>query len=269
MPSTQQQWTEVALKFEQLWNFPHCIGAVDGKHVNMIAPPKSGSTFYNYKGFHSIVLMAVVDAEYKYLYIDVGCNGRISDGGVFSKCSLQQALDKNDLNLPTPRPLPGREVNIPFLLVSDDAFRMQTNLLKPYPGRSLSAGQRIFNYRLSRARRIVENVFGIMTKRFEVFSRPIKLNADKTTRVTLACCALHNFLVTKNPNYTATLVDHFDEHGNLVPGARANDSLSISELAVEEIPSSYICNEAKAIRQEFENYFMSPIGELPWQYKLL
>ena len=106
-------------------------------------------------------------------------------------------MDTNKLNLQTPRPLPGREVNIPFVLVADDAFRMQTNLLKPYPGRHLSAGQRIFNYRLLRARRIIENAFGIMMKRFEVFSSPIKLNANKTTRVTLACCALHNFLVTK------------------------------------------------------------------------
>ncbi|XP_039948597.1 protein ANTAGONIST OF LIKE HETEROCHROMATIN PROTEIN 1-like [Bactrocera tryoni] len=87
IPSTKEEWAEVASKFDLLWNFPNCIGAVDGKHVVMIAPAKSGSTFYNYKGTHSIVLMAVVDASYKYLYIDVGCNGRISDGGIFSKCS--------------------------------------------------------------------------------------------------------------------------------------------------------------------------------------
>ena len=59
--------------------------------------------------------MAVVDAEYKFLYIDVGCNDRISDGGVFSKCSLQLALDTNKLNLPSPRPLSGREDNVPFV----------------------------------------------------------------------------------------------------------------------------------------------------------
>ncbi|XP_046811158.1 protein ANTAGONIST OF LIKE HETEROCHROMATIN PROTEIN 1-like [Lucilia cuprina] len=195
--STQEEWNEVAFKFNNLWNFPNCIGAVDGKHVQMVAPPNSGSTFYNYKGTHSIVLMAVVDAEYNFLYVDVGCNGRVSDGGVFGNCSFQCALDNNDLNLPPPKPLPGRQASVPFVLVADDAFRMQKHLLKPYPGKSLSAGQRIFNYRLSRARRIVENAFGIMAKRFQVFACPSKLNAEKTTSITLACCALHNFLLKK------------------------------------------------------------------------
>lgn len=141
--------------------------------------------------------MAVVDAEYNFLYVDVGCNGRVSDGGVFGDCTFQRALNHNELNLPLSKPLPGRQANVPFVLVADDAFRMQKHLLKPYPGKSLSAGQRIFNYRLSRARRVVENAFGIMVKRFQIFSRPSKLNAEKTTSTTLACCALHNFLLKK------------------------------------------------------------------------
>ena len=85
-------------------------------------------------------------------------------------------------------------------------------------------------------------------KRFEVFSRPIKLNANKTTRVTLAYCALHNFLVTKYGNYIASLVHRFVEHGNLVVGAWVNNLLPIVESATETFPSFYICNEAKAIR---------------------
>lgn len=135
--------------------------------------------------------MAIVDAEYKFIYeyIDVDCNGRVSDGGVFDKSTFQHALNVNALALPSSRPLAGRGRSVPYVLVADDAFRTQTHLLKPYPGRNLSAGQRIFNYRLSRARRIVENVFGIMAKRFQVFSRPIHLNPTKATNVTTSCCA--------------------------------------------------------------------------------
>ena len=106
-------------------------------------------------------------------------------------------------------------------------------------------------------------------KRFEVFSRPIKLNANKTTRVTLACCALHNFLVTKNGNYIASLVHRFNEHGKLVVCAWVNNLLPPVESATEAFQSFNICNEAKAIRQEYENYFMSPTGELSWLYKVL
>lgn len=72
VPSTTEEWEEVAQKFNEYWNFLNCLGAVDGKHVVMIAPPDSGSVFYNYKGTHSIVLMAICDASYKFLYIDIG-----------------------------------------------------------------------------------------------------------------------------------------------------------------------------------------------------
>ena len=75
-PTTPEQWLEVSEKFESKWNIGNVIGALDGKHVAIKCPPNSGSLYYNYKGFHSIVLMALVDAEYKFLYIDVGANGR-------------------------------------------------------------------------------------------------------------------------------------------------------------------------------------------------
>ncbi|XP_039968205.1 uncharacterized protein LOC120779972 [Bactrocera tryoni] len=79
---TQEESNEVAFKFNKLLNFPNYIqvGAVDGKNVQIAAPPNSGCKFYNYKGTHRIVLMAVVDAKYNFLYIDVGCNGRVADG---------------------------------------------------------------------------------------------------------------------------------------------------------------------------------------------
>lgn len=69
---TRQDWLEIAHGFQERWNFPNCIGAIDGKHVVLQAPPASGSLYYNYKGTHSIVLLALVDAHYKFRVIDVG-----------------------------------------------------------------------------------------------------------------------------------------------------------------------------------------------------
>lgn len=78
--------------FEQQWNFPHCIGAIDGKHIRMQAPPNCGSEYYNYKDFHSINLMAICDADLKFIFVDVGQTGRWSDSGVFEASTFGQAL---------------------------------------------------------------------------------------------------------------------------------------------------------------------------------
>lgn len=70
------------------WKYPHCFGTIDGKHITIVAPQSSGTLHYNYKNTHSIVFMGVADAHYKLIYVDIGCNGRISDGRVFTNCSL-------------------------------------------------------------------------------------------------------------------------------------------------------------------------------------
>ena len=64
-PTTPEQWENVASEFSKKWNYHNCIGALDGKHVAMKKPHHGGSLYFNYKKFHSIVLMAVADANYR------------------------------------------------------------------------------------------------------------------------------------------------------------------------------------------------------------
>ena len=79
--------------------------------------------------------MALVDARRRFININIGCNGRVSDGGVFSQSSFCQGLkdERNPLNIPPPKPLPGRTLPIPFFIVADDAFPLKINIMKPYP----------------------------------------------------------------------------------------------------------------------------------------
>ncbi|XP_025996798.2 putative nuclease HARBI1 [Solenopsis invicta] len=98
----EDTWKKIANEFENRWNFHNCIGALDGKHVMIQAPPHSGSTYYNYKLFHSLVLLAVCDAEYCFTFLDIGAEGRQSDGGVFRNSNLYKALEENLIRIPPP-----------------------------------------------------------------------------------------------------------------------------------------------------------------------
>jgi len=164
-PTTPEGWKAVAQGFADRWNFHHTVGAIDGKHIAMRPPGKSGSYYYNYKGFHSLVLMALVDSDYKFLYVDVGANGATSDAGVFMNTPLRAALEDTRIGLPPREPLPGGDRPIPYFIVGDEAFALKDYLQKPFPHRGLSRQERIYNYRLSRARRVVENAFGILSNR--------------------------------------------------------------------------------------------------------
>lgn len=147
VPSNEQEWLAIAKRYEQLWQFPRCVGALDGKHIVIQSPQHSGSYYHNYKGSHSIVLMALVDADLQFIYVDVGTNGRVSDGGVWNKSTLCQALKNNTLQMPPPSPLPSRSRPVPYVVVADEAFALKSNTLKPYPRTALTKESRVFNYR--------------------------------------------------------------------------------------------------------------------------
>ena len=212
LPDSKVKWLSMAKEFEEKWQFPNCFGTIDGKHVPLINPFNSGSTYFNYKSFFSIVLLALVDADYKFLYVTVGCQGCISDGGVFKNSGLYHLLVNGEINLPDSRQLPdlsslndsllvesNRESEVPDIIVADDAFPLTTYYMKPY-SQKLSASERIFGYTLSRVRRTAENACGILSNRFRVLPSRMYLQSNNATKITLACCVLHTILRTHSKN---------------------------------------------------------------------
>lgn len=138
--------------------------------------------FFNYKGTYSIVLFAMVDADYCFRYIDVGQDDRANDSTVFKNSTLKIALEQNLLNW-----------SKGGLCVGDDAFCLTTYCLKPFSYRGLTVEERVFNYRLLRARRVVENAFGILASRFRIFNTPIPLNVNTVEILGKTACSLYNW----------------------------------------------------------------------------
>jgi hypothetical protein len=98
VPSKTEEWNAISEQFESQWQFPNCIGALDGKHILMYPPRNSGSTYYNYKEGFSIVLLALVDADYKFIAIDLGANGRCSDAGIWDNSKMKMAITSNSVS---------------------------------------------------------------------------------------------------------------------------------------------------------------------------
>ena len=275
-PSCADEWKKISQGFSTLWNFPHCIGAIDGKHVIMQAPPSAGSMYYNYKHTHSIVLMAVCDAQYCFTLVDIGDYGRHSDGGVLNHSNFGQAMDSGTLSVPKHDNIPGTTTTLPFVFVGDAAFPLKTYMLRPYSGRFLEEDRQIFNYRLSRARRVIENTFGILAVKFRIFRRPIVAYPDKVTKISKAACVLHNYLrICDIRSASATrqycppeYVDHEDPLGNLIPGDWRSEMGQTAALStVSQMGSNNFSRSAACIRDTYKEYFVSPSRELEWQYR--
>ena len=280
IPKTENEWKSLSDATMERWQFPNAFGAMDGKHIGLFHPHDSGSEYYNYKGFYSLVMLALVDFDYRFTFIDVGCQGRISDGGVFRNSSLCKAINTNTLSLPEAQPLPKSDLPewqdyeddtpIPFVFVADDAFPLSEHCMKPFPQKGLDDIKRIFNYRLSRFRRISENAFGIWTSRFRIFMSRVNLNPDTAVQVVLASITLHNMLIEKSiDTYTTNYVDEEISGGDIQLGQWRTEA-NIDFL--RSIPVTRQVNRhsrtAEAVRDHLANYFYSP-GAVPWQWNVI
>ena len=113
-------------------NFPHCLGAIDGKHSRVIKPEHSGSMFYNYKDFFSV---AVADTTFRFMYIDIGSYGKDRGSTIFKRSRLWTSIQTNILELPSERLLSVTErPNVPHSFVRDEGFALNRNILRPFDG---------------------------------------------------------------------------------------------------------------------------------------
>lgn len=140
---TRDDFLRMAANAKERWNFPNAIAAIDGKHIQIKAPSNSGTMYYNYLNYFSVVLQGIADADCKFIFIDVGGYGKQSDAGTFAESKTFQFLEDFEKNLPKPCPFEGSDGPMPFVFVGDDAYPLKVYLMKPYPGNNLSQEQRV------------------------------------------------------------------------------------------------------------------------------
>ena len=202
---------------------------------------------------YSIVLLALVDSRCNFIAVDVGAYGRNSDGAILSNSNFGKALINEKLNIPKKKPLPITNSDFPLVILGDEAFPLTTSIMRPYSGKNLTNDQRIFNYRLSRARRLSENAFGILTQKFRIFMRVLQCEPNNITKIVLAACILHNF-IRKNEG---CVVSQQNEKSDLIE-QRPN---------LHTLPRrrGRATQEAFALRDQLKNFFNSPEGSVEWQ----
>ena len=83
-PTDPEDWKKIEQRFRNRWTVPHAVGLLDLKHIAIKKPKKSGSEYFNYKGYFSLVLLALINADYKFLWVNVGASGSSSDAQIFT-----------------------------------------------------------------------------------------------------------------------------------------------------------------------------------------
>jgi len=218
---------------------------VDGKHILIRCPKNTGSEYFNYKHSFNVILLAVVDANYCFSYIDIGTNGRVNDARVFLKSSFYEALENKTLKIPSNG-----------VFVADDAFPLRNDMLTLIrTSVRLTTTQKIFNYRLSRARRIVENAFGILTSRFRILEKPIPLSVKNVPIIIKTICTLHNWLRKTTDEYFKTAnPDSGDFEGTLAH--------------LTNYSSNHYSTSAGILRDTYAEKFMTTEA-VPWQWNMI
>ncbi|XP_071972628.1 uncharacterized protein [Engystomops pustulosus] len=247
---TAEDWIRISDGFLDSAQFPNCIGALDGKHIRVKKPAHSGSQFFNYKQYFSVVLLALADSDYKFIIVDIGAYGSSADAAVFRASRMGERLRSNQLTLPEPRCLPGSTgPPAPFVIVADEGFGLSRHVLRPFPRRGLDERRRIFNYRLTRARRYVECAFGILCSKWRVLHSSIQMDPDNVKKVVQACVILHNFVRI-----------HDGASDGDVEGQHPTASIPLDNT-LQGRPGV----AGLFVREQFASYFVSAEGVVPWQ----
>ena len=192
LPANGQEIRQHMDEMSNRAGFPQVVGCLDGCHIPVKAPESHPEDYVNRKGFHSLILQGLVDANYLFLDICVGWPGKVHDVCLFRNSPLYTSVCSGSFNATVYQTISG--VRVPPLILGDAAYPLKDWLMKPYVDHgNLSHEDIIVNNHLSITRVVVENAFGRLKGRFNSIGKRQDLNASNCCTITAACCVLHNF----------------------------------------------------------------------------
>ena len=212
------------------------------------------------------------DAKYCFTLGNVGSYGRENDAAILSESAFGKLFDSgpSGLCLPSPRLVGNSRLPYVLIAIGDEVFPLKPWLMKPYPGRNLDEPHRVYNYRLSRAKRTIENTYGILSARWRIFRVPIRANVETVELITKAAICLHNYLqLTDNAFYVSSgFVDSENADGSLSPGDwRAIVQYDESGMvSLGHVGGNRYTLEASNSRNDVKEYFNNN-GAVEWQYR--
>ncbi len=263
-PTSEAEWLQIADLFSSWWNFHNYLGAMDGKHIAIKFPKGGGSLYFNYKTFHSIVLISLVDADYKIIWIDVGTNGSASDAQIYNFSELCECIESGYIGLPADVPLPNDDRHTPFFIIGDDAFPLCIWLMKPFSQRNMEMDECIFNYQLSCACIVSENAFWYHGKHWRCLLKPQEQNPKTVESIVSTCYYLHNLCRIRYPGNPP--LDRDNANHEIIPG-QWRDNADLKEQ--QRLRGNVGTRAARGQRLYLKKYYSSEAGTVPWQNDMI
>lgn len=183
-PNTEEEFEEKSRNFFLKSQFPLTIGALDDTHIPIRKPDYDPASYRNYKGFESIHVQCVCDHKTKILFHHTGMPGKNHDSFVFRRGGLSDML---------------KQVPRKYHVIADPAYPLSMQLMKRYAGDCLPVNEEHYNYRQSRARMLVESLYGRLKGRFRCLLSPINFpDLNNVVNIVVACLVLHNLITDTN-----------------------------------------------------------------------
>lgn len=202
----ETKFREMAFYFESKWGLPQCVGAIDCVHVPIIAPKHFQKDSCNPRGWHSMIVQAVVDGEGMFWNVFASLSGSMDNASVLRLSTLWELASHG--NLFPANSVTIEDVNIGYYILGNSSYPLQDWLVKPFSDTGGLTEQQVnFNQKLNQARVVVENAFSRLKGRWRCMLKRNDCDGNLVRSLALTCCALHNLCESRGETFENAWAD--------------------------------------------------------------